>query len=61
MNAQQQAAVRAALPFCRDRIQIPAKGAMNYEDVARQIAALPDANRIKSLVAWVMDYERNEK
>lgn len=58
MNDAQKRAIKAALPFCRDRINVPAKGSMDYEDVAQQISALPDATAIKSAVAWVLDYER---
>lgn len=58
MTDAQKRSVKLALAFCRDRIQIPAKGAFDYADIARQIAALPDATAIKSSVAWVLDYER---
>lgn len=57
MTEQQKKALRAALPFCRDRIAIPKKGNVDYEDIARQIAALPDADRIRELTAWVLEYD----
>lgn len=60
MTEQQKAAVRLALPFCRDRIQIPAKGSIDYQAAAAQIAALPDSSRIRELVSWLMEYEAQE-
>lgn len=61
MNDNQKRSVQIALGFCREKIKLPKKGAMDYEDVAKQIAALPDAAQIKSAVAWVLEYENNEK
>lgn len=61
MTPQQEAAIRAALPFCRDRLNLPRKGALDYEAAARQIAALPDAEHIRGLVGWVMAYEAEEQ
>ena len=60
MTDEQKALLRLALRFCRDRVQIPARGALDYPDLARQIAALPDAQHIRECVAWVRDYERAE-
>ena len=60
MTEEQQALLRLALRFCRDRVQIPARGALDYDDLARQIAALPDAQHIRECVAWVREYERAE-
>lgn len=61
MNDGQKRSVQIALRFCRERISLPKKGAMDYDDVAKQIAALPDAAEIKSSVAWVLQYENYEE
>ena len=52
--------IRIALTYCRDRIEIPARGAIDYHDVARQIAALPDAEDLSYMVAWVIGYESHD-
>lgn len=52
--------IRIALTYCRDRIEIPSRGAIDYHDVARQIAALPDAENLRYMVAWVIGYESHD-
>lgn len=61
MNEANKRSIQIALNFCRERISVQKKGTMDYDDVAKQIAALPDAAAIKSSVAWVLQYENNEE
>ncbi len=60
MTEERKAAIRAALRFCRKRLQLPARGNLDYQEAARQIAGLPDAEDVRALVRWVRDYERAE-
>lgn len=60
MTPQQQRKIQIALGFCRDRLNLPKKGALDYAEAARQIAALPDVATIRELVAWVVEYEQAE-
>ena len=61
MTDNQKRSIQIALRFCRENITLPKKGAMDYDDVAGQIAALPNAAEIKSFVAWVLAYENYEE
>lgn len=61
MNDANKRSVQIALRFCRDKITLPKKGSMDYGDVAKQIAALPNAAEIKSCVSWVLQYENYEE
>lgn len=60
MNDAQKRSIQLALNFCRDRVTLPKKGSFDYDDVAKQIAALPDAAQIKSSVSWLLDYEKHD-
>ena len=57
MNEQQKRSIRIALNFCRDRIEIPSRGQIDYADISKQIAQLSDAQRIRDCVKFVIDYE----
>lgn len=60
-SPEQKAALRAALRLCRPRLRLPARGVLDYGELARQIAALPEAAEIRELVRWVRDYERADE
>lgn len=61
MTEQQKRAIKIALNFCRADLKINTHGALDYDDLAKQIALLSNAAHIKSLVAWVLEYERFEE
>lgn len=60
MNAQQKRAIQIAVGMCRDRLVLPKKGALDYDQAALQLSELPDAAEIRERVQWVLDYEREE-
>lgn len=60
MTEHQRRSIKIALNFCRDDIELSSRGPLDYNAAAKQIAALPGVQRIRELVEWVLEYERNE-